>query len=267
MRLQKASETEMPELLITNFAAILGLHFSVWLLSLIRRHVSIIDLFWGLGFVLIAWLTYFRSDADSSLGLVIASMVTLWGVRLSGYLTWRNWGQPEDRRYGEMRGKHGARFPLVSLLTVFGLQAVLTWIISLPLQLGIPEVSELSALRLLGIGLWLVGLSFESVGDLQLARFKADPANRGKVMNQGLWRYTRHPNYFGDCVVWWGFYLSTVQPSSWWLTLLGPLLMSFLLMRVSGVTLLEKSLSSRLEGYEAYVTRTSAFMPWPPRNE
>lgn len=254
----------MSQILLTNLAAIFCLHTSVWLISLVRRDVSIVDLFWAVGFVLIAWATLVNSGNWTAAAVAAAIMVTVWGVRLSGYLTWRNWGEPEDRRYAEMRQHHGKRFPLVSFFTVFALQAFLTWIIAMPLQLGIPELQALAAVQVLGIVLWLVGLGFESIGDYQLARFKADPDNSGQVMNRGLWRYTRHPNYFGDFLVWWGFYFTTLQPDTWHLTLIGPVVMSVLLLRVSGVTLLEKSLSSRLEGYEQYVKNTSAFFPWPP---
>ena len=187
------------------------------------------------------------------------------GGALSGYLAWRNWGKPEDHRYAAMREKHGDRFPWVSLVTVFGLQGALVWIISLPIQVGVALGEAWQWWTWLGAALWLVGLLFESIGDYQLARFKSDPTNKGRVMNRGLWRYTRHPNYFGDFLVWWGFYLAAAQPGSWWWTLIGPVLMSFLLLRVSGVRLLESSLKSRVEGYEEYTRTTSAFFPLPPR--
>ncbi|MCA9200969.1 MAG: DUF1295 domain-containing protein, partial [Planctomycetales bacterium] len=167
--------------------------------------------------------------------------------------------------YAAMRQRHGRRFSIVSLFTVFGLQGLLTAVISLPLQVGITGTNDLSLISYLGVALWLIGLTFESVGDYQMARFKADVSNRGSVMNQGLWRYTRHPNYFGDFLVWWGFFLVAAEPSSWWWTIVGPLLMSFLLIRVSGVALLESSLRKRIDGYEQYVRDTSAFFPLPPK--
>jgi steroid 5-alpha reductase family enzyme len=197
---------------------------------------------------------------------LLLAMVSLWGVRLGGHLTWRNWGKEEDSRYASMREKHGSKFPIVSLFTVFGLQGLLIWLIGLPLQVGIARDQAWPAAVVVGLILWIVGFLFESVGDFQLARFKSNPANKGQVMNRGLWRYTRHPNYFGDFLVWWGFYLVAAQPSSWWYTIIGPLLMSFLLLRVSGVRLLESSLRSRVEGYEEYVRRTSAFFPMPPKS-
>ena len=192
-------------------------------------------------------------------------MVTIWGMRLAGYLAWRNWGKPEDYRYVAMRERHGKRFAMVSLLTVFGLQGLLMWIISLPIQVGVSQAHAWHAGVPFGLTLWGCGLVFEAFGDFQLARFKADPANRGQVMNRGLWRYTRHPNYFGDFLVWWVFYAVAAETASWWWTIIGPLLMSFLLIRVSGVRLLESSLRSRVAGYEDYVRRTSSFFPLPPR--
>ena len=246
----------------------------MWLSSLRAANVNRVDTGWGLGFVLVAWTSWLLGGggaasptADSgneSATWLLLAMVSLWGLRLGAYLTWRNWGKPEDHRYAAMRNHWGEGFARRSLITIFGLQAVLLWFISLTLQLGMLGELRLSLRFFLGAAVWLVGWVFESVGDWQLARFKRDPANRGQVMARGLWSWTRHPNYFGDFLVWWGFYLMAAQPGSWWWTWTGPLLMSVLLMRVSGVTLLESSLSRRKEGYAEYVQRTSAFFPGLP---
>ena len=252
-------------LLLTNLAAIAIAVIGLWLVSVALRNASIVDIFWGCGFVLVAWTSLACSGRIDTRPLVVTSLVTLWGLRLAGYLAWRNIGKPEDYRYVAMREKHGKRFPIVSLFTVFGLQGLLMWIISLPVQVGISEADTWQLWRYVGVILWLIGLSFEAVGDFQLARFKSDPANRGRVMNRGLWRYTRHPNYFGDFLVWWGLYVVAAESGSWWWTIIGPLLMSFLLIRVSGVRLLESSLRTRVEGYEEYVRNTSSFLPLPPR--
>ncbi len=250
--------------LLSNAAAI-GLTLLVlWCVSLLRKDTSIIDIFWGLGFVLVAWLSLGTGGHWSAQGLLLAGMVSVWGLRLSGYLAWRNWGKPEDHRYAAMREHHGAYFPVVSLFTVFGLQGLLMWIISLPLQFGLGQAHAWHVAAAGGVIFWAAGLFFEAVGDYQLARFKADSANLGCVMDRGLWRYTRHPNYFGDFLVWWGFYLVAAESGSWWWTIIGPLLMSFLLIRVSGVRLLENSLRSRVAGYEDYVRNTSSFFPLPP---
>ncbi|MEQ8788839.1 MAG: DUF1295 domain-containing protein [Pirellulaceae bacterium] len=254
-------------ILLINLAVVMGLAAIVWLISLPLRDVSIVDIFWGLGFVVIAWVALLLSDARTTHAWLTAALTTAWGVRLSGYLAWRNLGHGEDRRYRELREKIGPTFPWISLLVVFWLQAVLMGIIALPVQAGIASSSQpLPALQVAGAALWLIGWLFESIGDWQLARFKADPANEGQVCDRGLWRYTRHPNYFGDFVVWWGFYLLAVSVGAWW-TIPGPLLISFLLLRVSGVTLLEKSMQQRRPKYADYVRRTSPFFPWPPRND
>jgi steroid 5-alpha reductase family enzyme len=253
------------QILITNLALLAVVFFALWLASLFLRDASIVDIFWGLGFALVAWFSLYRSGFLSPNALLLTLLVSVWGLRLAGYLAWRNWGKPEDYRYQTMRQRHGKLFPLVSLLTVFGLQGLLMWVISFPVQVGIVKAQTWHPLVAVGVLLWLIGLFFEAVGDYQLARFKADPANRGRVMSRGLWRYTRHPNYFGDFLVWWGLYFVAAESGSWWWTVIGPLLMSFLLIRVSGVRLLESSLRSRVAGYEEYVRNTSSFFPRPPR--
>ena len=250
-----------------------GAMLLLWLVSLARRDASIVDIFWGPGFVLIAWAVYAWTAAhDLPAGgearrLLLASLVTVWGLRLGGYLAKRNLGKGEDYRYVEMRRAAGERFWIVSLFKVFLLQAALMWIVSLPVQAGqLPSTPDgIGPLAVAGAAVWAAGLFFEAVGDWQLARFKADPANKGKVMDRGLWRYTRHPNYFGDFMVWWGIYLVALEGHGAWWSFVGPLLMSFLLLQGSGVALLEKTIGSRRPGYEDYVRRTSAFFPWPPR--
>jgi steroid 5-alpha reductase family enzyme len=238
----------------------------VWGISIPARDVSLIDLAWGLGFVLIAGATA-ACAVDPGPGawlLVLATAV--WGLRLSGYLAWRNLGHGEDRRYQAMRQAAGPPFWWRSLLTVFALQGAVMWVVSLPLQLGIAAgAADWSWVHLVGISLWGIGLLCESIGDWQLVRFRSDPANAGRVLDRGLWRYTRHPNYFGDFLVWWGLFLTAAADGRHLWTVVSPLLMSFLLLKVSGVALLERSLSSAKPGYADYVRRTSPFFPWPPR--
>ena len=190
----------------------------------------------------------------------------MWGLRLGGYLFWRNHGNGEDFRYRAMRKHYGPKFPIISLATVFGLQGVLMFMVSLPVQLGQADATpDVGVIAYAGVALWLVGLFFEVVGDAQLARFKANPANSGTVMSTGLWRYTRHPNYFGDACIWWGIGIVAAETGSGAWGLIGSLVMTVLLRRVSGVTLLEKSLVKRREGYNDYVARTSPFLPRPPK--
>jgi steroid 5-alpha reductase family enzyme len=254
------------EILATNVLVIGAMMLLIWLISVYLEDVSIVVIFWGVGFVLIAWMTLTFGGMASPRSYLLAAMVSVWGIRLSSYLAWRNWGKPEDYRYAAMRERHGRRFPLVSLLTVFALQGTIMWIVSLPIQVYFAKATPVCLPVWIGISLFSFGLFFETVGDYQLTRFKAMPANRGHVMSQGLWRYTRHPNYFGDFLVWWGLYLAAADSESWWWTVTGPLLMSWLLVRISGVRLLETSLRVRVAGYEAYVANTSPFFPLPPKN-
>jgi steroid 5-alpha reductase family enzyme len=242
---------------------------ATWLVSLPLRNASIIDPVWPIGFVVVGWVAGLTGRGDALRVSVLIAAVTVWGLRLGFHLFTRNRGHGEDFRYVEMREKHGERFWLVSLFTVFATQGVLMWIVSLPLQLGSGidgRATGWAVLLVLGVAVWLLGFVFESVGDAQLTRFKADPASKGQVMDTGLWRYTRHPNYFGDACVWWGIFLVAAGAGGWaWAAVVGPVVMTTLLRRVSGVTLLEKSMSKRRPGYEDYVRRTSPFVPRPPR--
>lgn len=241
---------------------------ALWLLSLFLRDASIVDVYWGPGFAAIAAVTFLVAEGDHPRRMLVLVLAAIWGLRLGGYLLWRNAGKGEDYRYVAMRVHHGPRFWWVSLFTVFLLQGALQWIVSLPLQLtqAAPGPSALGAWDALGGVLVATGLFFEAVGDGQLARFKADPANRGRVMDRGLWRYTRHPNYFGDFLVWWGFGVIALAGPYGLAGLVGPALMSFLLLRVSGVAMLERTIADRRPGYREYVERTNAFFPWPPKD-
>lgn len=253
------------ELLAVNAAATGMLMFLLWLASVALRDVSIVDVFWGLGFVIIAVATFFLTGEVTSRKLLLLALTAAWGLRLSIYLGLRKFGAPEDHRYRAMREKIGPRFWIVSLLLVFGLQGIIMNVVALPLLVGQLDDSPLNWLSAVGCAVWSIGFVFETVGDWQLARFKADPRNQGQVLDRGLWRYTRHPNYFGDFMVWWGIYLASLGAGFAWWTIIGPMLMSFLLLRVSGVTLLESALRQRKGGYADYAARTSSFFPWRPR--
>jgi steroid 5-alpha reductase family enzyme len=245
---------------------ILGCMILLWLVSLRLQNSSIVDIFWGTGFVIANWV-YFALTPDGFplRKWLIGILVTIWGLRLSIYVLWRNHGKPEDFRYRKWRGEAGARWWWQSFFQVFLLQGLLLWIISIPLLLAqsgrLPD--RLTFFDLAGLILWAVGFFFESMGDLQLARFKADPANKGRVLDRGVWRYTRHPNYFGDSAQWWGYYLIAAGAGGWW-TVFSPVIMTALLLRVSGVALLEKTMETR-PGYREYIESTSAFIPWFPR--
>jgi steroid 5-alpha reductase family enzyme len=252
-------------ILVTTALVALGAFALLWLVSLLAKDASIVDPFWGASFVLVSWTAYVVADDPGSRQLLVALLVTVWGLRLTTYLSIRNLGKGEDYRYQAMRRRWGSRFPLISLGTVFVLQAVLMWVVSLPAQVTMADGGDPGWVAWIGVALWALGLFFETVGDWQLSRFKADPSSKGEVMDGGLWRYTRHPNYFGDFCVWWGIFLVAVTGSSMLWTIVGPILMSVLLLRVSGVAMLEKTISSRRPGYEEYVRRTSAFFPRPPQ--
>lgn len=238
---------------------------ALWLVSLAKRNASIVDAFWGLGFVALAWI-YALASPGSARGLLLAILVSLWGVRLAAYITFRNWGEGEDYRYVAMREGWGASFWWISLLQVFVLQGVIMWIVAFPLVAAQQGGGSLwTILDRLGLLIWLIGWSFESLADLQMYRFKSDPANKGKVMDRGLWRYSRHPNYFGDALVWWGLFTIACAAPGGWMTIFSPLLMTFLLLKVSGVAMLEKTITERRPAYRDYIERTSAFVPWPPK--
>jgi steroid 5-alpha reductase family enzyme len=243
------------------------LMLATWSVSLLRRDASIVDIAWGLGFVLVAWASKFVTGASGSGNWLLLIMVTLWGLRLAGYLARRNLGKGEDFRYRAMRRKHGERFGLVSLYTVFGLQGALMFVVSLPVSLGQREVdSSLGFIAFIGFTVWAVGLYFEVVGDAQLARFKRDPRNADQIMDRGLWALTRHPNYFGDSLVWWGLAIvGSVQGAGPW-AFLGAAVMTVLLVRVSGAAMLDRLLAKRKPGYAEYMARTSGFIPLPKRS-
>ncbi|MBM4383972.1 MAG: DUF1295 domain-containing protein [Deltaproteobacteria bacterium] len=258
----------MPWDALANSALAIALAMlALWLLSLALRNASIVDIWWGPGIALGGCVAWLSAGAAHPRGVLLVALCALWALRLGGYLGWRNTGHGEDPRYQAMRRYWGKRFPLISLATVFTFQGVLQWIVSLPVQVGAaaPGGAALGALDALGALVFAFGLAFESIGDAQLASFKADPANRGRVMDRGLWRYTRHPNYFGDAVAHWGLFLVALSTPHGWLTALSPALMTFLLLRVSGVALLERSIGKRRPEYAEYQRRTSAFFPLPPK--
>ena len=247
-----------------GLAVILVAALVTWLISVALRDVSIVDSLWGPLFALASVAYAAALPQFGPRTVLVLTLVGLWAARLAAYITWRNWGEPEDRRYQVIRRNNSPQFAIKSLYLVFGLQGVLAWIISLPLLAAVASRSPIGALDYAGIGLWAIGMAFEAGGDWQLARFKGRPENRGKVMDRGFWRYTRHPNYFGEICIWWGFYLIALGAGGWW-TILSPLVMSFLLIRISGVALLEKDIGERRPAYRAYVKRTNALLPGPPR--
>ena len=254
---------------LVNLATVIGMMIIGWIVSVLHRNVTIVDSLWGLGFVLVASNTFWMGNGFGGRSMLVLILTAAWGLRLCAYLTWRNWGQPEDHRYGSWREKSGPSFWIVSLVKVFLVQAVFLWVISLVLQRAqlSPDPNRFTPLDVLGTMVWAAGFIFEAVGDWQLARFKADPANRGRVMDRGLWSWSRHPNYFGEFLIWWGFFLVAIAtPGAWW-TIISPIIISMVLLKMTGVPLTEAALKSRRPGYADYVQRTSTFFPRPPKKE
>lgn len=239
-----------------------------WLISLAMKKAVVVDVFWGLGGLLIAITAFFVADGDFSRRLLLLILVAAWALRLSTYLFFRVKGSAEeDQRYADMHSSSGKPFWLFTLTTVFLLQSIILWFNLLPVTVGSTTYLPvgLTAFDYLGLLFWLIGFIFQAVGDYQLSTFKKHQENSGKVLDTGLWRYTRHPNYFGEAVLWWGIYLiaAATDPGRW--TILSPILMTFLLLKVSGVAMTEKYMSEKGNAFAEYKRRTSAFFPWPPR--
>jgi steroid 5-alpha reductase family enzyme len=255
------------QIYLQAFLAIMIMMTLLWVISIMIKNVSIVDIFWGQGFILACLVYFLKTDGLETRKIVLLSIVAIWGFRLSAYLAWRNIGKGEDYRYRKFRKEYGEhRYWWISFFQTFLLQGVLMWLISAPL-LGAQYYFTGDSMKFLdfaGVLVWLTGLTFETVGDLQLARFKSKPANKGKVLTEGLWRYTRHPNYFGDATVWCGFALICISARSY-LPVLGSVLMVALIIKVSGVALLEKELKTTKPEYKEYVEKTSSFIPWFPK--
>lgn len=239
----------------------------LWLISILIQNVSIIDLFWGVGFVIVNAFYFYNSGDFFTRKILVLVLVSLWGLRLSIYLSWRNIGKGEDYRYKEFRKNYGAeRYWWFSYFQVFLLQGGLIMFVSLPLlAIHSRTFSEgLNWLDYLGVIIFIIGFVFEAGGDFQLAKFKNDPNNKGKVLNTGFWKYTRHPNYFGDSAVWWSLGIFSIASGSYW-PAIGSVAMTLIIIKVSGVVLLEKSLNNTKPKYREYIEKTSSFLPWIPK--
>ena len=239
--------------------------FALWIVSWIKHDVGIVDSFWSL-LILAAGLCFlfFTDTIITDRHTVVMLLLTAWALRLSAHITWRNWGQEEDSRYQTIRENNQPNFEFKSVYIVFLLQAFLAAVVALPLMSVFSTEGEVHIIDYIALALWLTGMFFETVSDLQLAHFKASDKNRGKVLNTGLWRYSRHPNYFGEFCIWWAFFLFAVASGYWW-SIVSPLLMTILLLKVSGVSLLESTISERRPQYASYCRTTSAFFPWFPK--
>ena len=257
----------MLSLIAHNAAWLAVLFLAVWVASVVKRDASVVDPYWSIGIALVAWRSALASGGAGPAQLLLLGLVTLWALRLWAHLTYRSWGEPEDFRYAAFRARFGPeRYWWVSLFQVFALQGALVLVISAPLVVGLRSESSLGWAQLVGALLFALGFLCEAIGDWQLLRFRADPAQAGKVLDTGLWRYTRHPNYFGEALLWWGLWACVLDQEFGPWTVFAPLLMTILLLKVSGVSLLEPALIERRPDYADYVARTSAFFPAPPRS-
>ena len=260
----------MIDALLANAAILVGVVLILWVISVQIDDVSFIDSFWGAGMALMAFASWMQLAQPGALANLLLAMTAAWGLRLGIYLLRRWRAEGEDKRYERMlrKDREKGRFAIAALTKIWLGQAVLLFLVSSPAQLGIlssAEPAPITGIAWAGIALYLVGIFFEWVGDWQLAKFKADPANKGQVMDRGLWRYTRHPNYFGDACVWWGLYLLAAETGPGVSSILGPIFLTFTLTKWSGIGITEKSIHSSRPGYADYVRRTSAFIPWPPK--
>jgi steroid 5-alpha reductase family enzyme len=262
---------EVLPILLTNLAVSAACFSVLWLISLPLKDPSYVDSWWAFGVVVLTWSTWLQLDAPAPHDWLIAALATAWGLRLGLFLFWRWRGHGRDRRYEQLaqraRQKHGMSFAVFSALWVFAPQMLLQIVMALPAQLGqIGDARSLGALAVAGAALAAFGIVYEAIADAQLASFKANAANKGKVMDRGLWRYSRHPNYFGELCAWWGIYAIACETSYGAWSLPGPLLLTFLLTRVSGAPTTEPHLQKTRPDYEAYKQRTSSFIPLPPRS-
>ena len=253
--------------LAASLAAVAVMMVILWVASLLLHNASIVDIFWGPGFVVACVAALAGAGRGSPRAVLALSLVIVWAARLAVHIYLRNRGQEEDLRYRAMRRRAGQGFAWRSLVEVFLLQALLLWLVSHPLLVVMTarEATRFGGLDVVALAVWLIGFAFETIGDLQLTRFRADASNRGRVLRTGLWRWTRHPNYFGEALIWWGFYLLTASVPAGWVTMYAPVLMTFLLVRVSGVALLERTLAESKPEYSEYMNEVSPFLPLPPR--
>jgi steroid 5-alpha reductase family enzyme len=268
--------TDFVSTMLINATALLAVILALWAYSVKIRDVSFIDAFWAFGMVLLAWATWVQSSAPDARSHLLLGLTSLWGIRLTFHL-WTRWrAHGEDPRYAKIMGsvmeKKGWSWSKTSLLSVFLTQAPLLFTTSLPAQLGIwaseGGVTVLGPLALIGTIIAIIGILFETVGDSQLNAFRANPANKGKVLDTGLWRYTRHPNYFGDACTWWGIWLIACETGlAGWISIIGPIFLTFTLTRWSGKPLLERGMKKTRPEYADYVTRTSGFFPLPPKRK
>lgn len=258
--------SEIVAVLALNMAGVMLLEFTGWVISLKRKNVTIADSLWGLGFIIIVCITIIQSDGFLARRVIVTSAVIIWGLRLFIHITKRGLGKPEDPRYTEWRKEYGDRFPVVSLFRVFLVQGLFMWLIALSIQVALlfPQPESFTIADYAGLGIWIIGFIIESSADRQLAQFIKDPVNMGRVMRYKLWKYSRHPNYFGESVMWWGIYIIACSSEYGFLTVISPILITYTLLKITGVSLMEETMFKGNAEYEEYKRTTSSFFPWFP---
>lgn len=257
----------MSELIVFSFQNLLVIFIFMnlfFLISLKFKRNDIVDSAWGLGFIVVALYNLFASGDFQRTKIILTTLVILWGIRLITYITLRNWGKTEDFRYKEWREQWGKKVILRSYLQIFLLQGLFMFLVSLPVSLYNRFDGGVITLSFIGLTVWALGFYFETVGDLEMYFFKKDKNNKGKIMKYGLWKYTRHPNYFGEVTQWWGIWILTLGSTYWYLGIIGPITITLLILKVSGIPMLEKKYKGNKE-FEEYKKKTSAFFPMPSK--
>lgn len=255
----------MQQILVSGAVAILAFMAAFFVIATLMKDNSIVDIGWGLGFIVVELAVLIKSDQFTPQNLLLLLLVSLWGLRLAGYIFKRNYGAGEDYRYAQWRKQWGKWVVPRAFLQVFMLQGLFMFIIALPLMVAAAnEEAPIGPLAWAGVAVWVIGFYFEAVGDRQKSVFKKNPANKGHIMTSGLWRYTRHPNYFGEAAMWWGIFLIAARSGYWYISIISPVVLTFLLLKVSGVAMLERKYGGNQE-FESYARRTSAFIPMPPK--
>lgn len=246
---------------------LLGYLLFAFLVGSLKKDNSVMDVFYGGGFILVAWSTLILKGVFSWRSIIVTILVTIWGLRLATYVLIRNWGKGEDKRYQDMRERWGNKVLINSLLRIYIFQGLIIFLVVSPVSfINVSPNPSLWFVDFIGIGVWAIGFFFETVGDIQLYQFLNDPANKGKVFDGGLWRYTQHPNYFGEVTQWWGLYIVAISVPFGFITLFGPAIITYMIINVSGVKLLNKAFEGDSE-YAKYKRRTSQFFPLPPKKE
>jgi len=254
--------------LLWKVTFIIFAYMTIWFfIAIAKKRNDVADIAWGPGFIVVALISLIIAGNISHRALIVSSLVLIWGVRLAVHIGNRHLGKPEDARYAKWRKEWGKTFLIRSFLQVFMLQGILLIIVAIPIiMIIVSPPSPITILDILGIVIWLLGFSFETVSDRQLVRFLKRSSGSGEIMTTGLWRYSRHPNYFGEVTLWWGIYFIALSVPNGWLSICGPLMITFLILKVSGIPMLEEAFRDNPD-FQQYKQRTSAFIPLPPRKE